>query len=1168
MNPLTGLTEYVGRVERRLRVLVLSKGVAIAAAAALVFTVLAVLLANFFAFSDPSVTWARVLVFVALALAIGLGLVVPLLQMNRRKAARQTEQQFPEFEERLLTFTERARTNPEDPFLPLLAADTLEVAERAEPARVARRNRILSFVSAAAGSLALLIWLGTSGPGFLGYGTSLLWGGLPKGELTPYYDIAVQPGNHTVRRRSDLIISAQLKGFQAERARVFARYQSSSKWEQADMRPQLSGPGYEFLIAGVPESLEYYVEAGGVRSRHYRLNVMDLPTIKHLKVTYHFPGWTGMKDTVEDPGGDLRAVEGTNAELTIETDRPLANGVLLFDDGSKLELGSGQNGARTAEVAIHKDGMYHIAAIEQGEDVRLSPDYFIEAQRDEPPTVRITRPGRDARVNPIEEVTVAVEGADDFGLNELSLHYSVNGGAEKTVSMLKSKGQKSASGSTIISLEDFKLSPGDLVSLYAVSRDAHTTTRTDMIFVQTEPFERSYSQSQESGGMSGSGDQDDNRISDREKEIIAATWNQIKDTTGDHSAAAENAGFLSGVQSKLRDQAHSLSERMKARELAGASQQIKAFTDDMDKAVEAMNPAAVKLRGSEWQNALAPEQKALQFLLRAEATMRDIKVAFGRSGGGGNGMGGGAARDLQSLFDLELDTEKNQYESGQQSTSADKRQHEIDEALQKLEQLARRQQELADQQRQNQQMSQQRWQQEMLRREAEELQRQMEQLSRNGSGQPQPGQQSSQGQSGQSGSQGQSGQGGQASSEQLQKAIEQLSQAQRDMRQSASTQSQAEARRAAERLQAARDLLSSLRHQQTAGNVDDLARQADEMANRQQQFVNKLRRTYGVPGQEQGQGATRQQSEELAGEKEQMATDYQRLESDMGKAVRDTAGSSRELSNKLRESLGQLQQNEISNRMRLTADFLRKGLGSSTVMREGITTQALNNLRDQLHSMQGSLGDGQQGPGDKERKALEEALARTEQLRKEMARQAQSQAGQPGRGQSPSGQQGRPGESQPGEGQSQTGQPGQGQPGQGKEGQLQQGQFGQRGGVQAGGGPAWGDAGAFIQNYNSTLRELSQLQRQLQDNPQLSRDIGDMMRDMQRVDPRLSPGGPELMNRIEAQTLAGIDQVELQLRRMLDDREGGSVRSGSADPVPPGYADAVAEYFRKLSKEK
>ena len=666
MNPLTGVSDYLRRIERRLRLLAFTKGAAITAAAALIFTVLAVLLANAFSFSDPSVATARVLLFLALALALGIGLVVPLLRLNRRHAARETERQFPAFQERLLTFTERAQSNPDDPFLPLLAADTLEVSRKAEPARVAGRNRILSFVSTAGVSLIILIWLGTSGPGFLGYGTSLLWGRLPKGELTPYYDISVDPGNHTVRRLADQLIGAQLKGFQAQRVRMFAKYASSSKWEQADMRPQINGPGYEFLIAGVPESLDYYVEAGGVRSKQYHLKVVDLPAIKKLRVTYHFPAWTGMEDKIEDPGGDLRAVEGTDADVAIETDRPLVNGALLFDDGTKLMLRSGENGVRIASVPIRKDGMYHIAAVDQGEDVRLSPDYFIEAQKDEPPTVRITRPQQDARVNPIEEVTVAVEGQDDFGLDELALHYSVNGDAEKTVSLLKNKGLRNASGSITIALEDFKLSPGDLVSMYATSRDAHSTARTDMMFIQAEPFERRYSQSQESGGMnSAGGDQDDNKISEREKEIIAATWNQIKDISGDKAAATENAGFLSGVQSKLRDQAHSLSERMKARQLAGSSEEFKAFTADMDEAVKAMGPASDKLRGSQWQNALAPEEKALQHLLRAEAVMRDIKVAFGNRGGGGGGASSGAERDLQSLFDLELDTEKNQYESGQ-----------------------------------------------------------------------------------------------------------------------------------------------------------------------------------------------------------------------------------------------------------------------------------------------------------------------------------------------------------------------------------------------------------------------------------------------------------------------------------------------------------------------
>ncbi len=225
----------------------------------------------------------------------------------------------------------------------------------------------------------------------------------------------------------------------------------------------------------------------------------------------------------------------------------------------------------------------------------------------------------------------------------------------------------------------------------------------------------------------GGGDQEENRISQRQKEIIAATWNEIRGGGKDKVNSAENARFLSEVQIKLKEQATSLAQRARSRELAGANQEFQSFVKDMEAAAAEMVPASDKLKGQSWKDALEPEQKALQHLLRAEATFRDIQVAFG--GGNGGGGGGGAGRDLANLFDLELDTEKNQYETGQQQgSSGEQRQKEIDEALQKLEQLARRQQELAQSQ-QNKQTPEQRWQQEMLRREAEELKKQMEQLA-------------------------------------------------------------------------------------------------------------------------------------------------------------------------------------------------------------------------------------------------------------------------------------------------------------------------------------------------------------------------------------------------------------------------------------------------------
>jgi hypothetical protein len=253
------------------------------------------------------------------------------------------------------------------------------VAEQAEPKEIARTAWIFSFSSAAAAAALVLLWLATSGPGFLGYGTSLLWGGVPKGGVKPYYDIQVEPGNRTVRKRSDQAITARLVGFTAPKVRFYAKYASGSKWEQAEMGTEPGGSAYQFLIAGVPESLEYYVEAGGVRSSSYKLNVVDLPSVKNIRVTYRYPAWTGMKDRVENPGGDLRAVEGTTAEVAIQTDKPLAAGAILLDDGSKLALRQGGAGELVASVPIQKDGLYHVAAVENGEDVRLSEDYFIEA---------------------------------------------------------------------------------------------------------------------------------------------------------------------------------------------------------------------------------------------------------------------------------------------------------------------------------------------------------------------------------------------------------------------------------------------------------------------------------------------------------------------------------------------------------------------------------------------------------------------------------------------------------------------------------------------------------------------------------------------------------------------------------------------------------------------
>jgi hypothetical protein len=1202
------LNSYIQRVERRLRLGAVLRGAALLTSAALVTTVLLVLIINQFAFSSGSVISARTLLLLIVAAAAALGLILPLRRLNRRRAAGTAEQAFPQFQQRLVTFAERDQASRE-PFLDLLAVDTLKIARQAAPASLVPDKKLLVSLGAGLASLGVLLWMILVGPGFLGYGASLLWAGARPG-VPLMYDIRVTPGDASVRRNSDELVTALPIGVQTDKVRLYARYQSASKWNELDMQPQAAGSGFQFMFAGLPENVEYYVVAGAVHSRHFHLRVVDLPGIKQIRVTYRYPSWTGLQNVVDRHGGDLRAVEGTDADLEILMDRPLRDGVLVLDNDQQIRLSGGQGNLYKGTIHMAKDGTYHVAAIDKGQPVRLSEDFFIEASKANPPQVAIDRPGRDYRASPIEEVTVAANAADQFGLRQFDLHYSVNGGPDKTVNLLRQQGAKDANGSTLLSLENFKLVPGDLVSIYATAKDAKTESHTDMFFIQVDPFERDFSQSQQmagggGGGMGGMGGQAD--ISEREKEIIASTWKQQGDKAASQKQSADSAAFLSGVQSTLRAQALSLAGRLQSRELTQQNDEFSSFQKEMTAAAEAMTPAAQKLKQQQWQQAIPVEQKALQHLLRAEATFRQIQVAFGQSGGGGGA--GSAGRDLASLFDLELDTEKNQYETAQTASSSDQRAKDINDALQKLDELARRQQDLAQQRNNSAQSLQERWQQEMLRRDAEQLQRQLEQLAQNNQN-GQSGQQgssssgqSASGQSGQSGQSSASGQSSQGQSQgssdpRVQQALDRLRQANDDMRSAGSgQQGDAAARRAADRLREAQNLLSGAQQQRATGRLDAMGQEADRLANEERDQADRLKKLFGnqqgsgqqsdnsygrfgrfggyYGGSQLGAQAQRQ-ADQLAGERQRPADDLDRLKSQMRDTSRDLASNQLPAATRLRNALGDLDASDLGTRIQRSADWLRRGVDPNSNSTEQEIASGLQKLSDAVHQAQQALGPGRQGPQDSQT-----ALDRLQRLRDQLQAMNSNALRRGAQG-------GPQGNSQGAQGGAQGNQAGQnGQLGGPMTRSGQTGRGGAFGAVIGGGDRNGRDYGGFDTGNNSNLPQpvapyygvvpgdterniqqgvdaMNQLRGSLQDDPEAQREIDDLIRKMQQLDPRRFPGNPALVEQLRTQVLSGVDKLELQLQRQ---QNGGSgdIRAAYSGPMPAGYQDAVADYFRRLS---
>src|SRR5687767_14830352 len=249
-----------------------------------------------------------------------------------------------------------------------------------------------------------------------------------------------------------------------------------------------------------------------------------------------------------------------------------------------------------------------------------------------------------------------------------------------------------------------------------------------------------YKQAQQQGGGGGGGgeEQDQNALSRRQKDLIAATHRLIRE--GDKYTEQERKDGYEAVatgQEKLRTDTLEFLDRMGRRlgDVEG-QQQVVEMAEHLRQAAKEMEGAPPPLRKEQGKDALPPEQRALQRLLAADAIFREVQVAFGNQNSNGGGSGGQREQqELAGLFELELDKMKNQYETVQRAQQQQAEQQKS-EAERRLEELARRQQAALEEQRRRQQQMQgggssgnQRQQQEMIE-ETRKAARELERLSR------------------------------------------------------------------------------------------------------------------------------------------------------------------------------------------------------------------------------------------------------------------------------------------------------------------------------------------------------------------------------------------------------------------------------------------------------
>jgi hypothetical protein len=1220
------LDSFLERLRQRLRLHIYVRAAAVAAAGVLALTAATVWLLERRGFEPTIAAIGRVLLLFALATVAVLLLWLPLRAFKRAGGARIFETKLPTQRGRIETYLDskrREEQGQQSPLIELLAEDAGTLAEQTPIEQVVPTRRISIATAIAVGAALTLAVLLIAGPGYWGYGTRhlLLGAEIPR-DAVPSRRITVMPGDATVRRNSDLAIRAAIEGFDPDNAEVFVRFADQEEWERAPMRPASERGQWEFKLFALRGPLQYYVAAEGLKSGQHNVGVIDLPRVEKVRLTYNYPEWTGLDPVTDDANRDIRAVAETDVKVEVFADAPLDSPVLILDGTTGALTREGN--ANAGNIAVKKPGRYQIAARVANEVVPLTDEYTIEVVDDEKPTIEIIKPGRDWRATSIEEVPVRIKAEDDFRLQDVELRYSVNGGQWRALQI--DGATKQTNKESLLRMEELgteqksaatesapQLAPGDLVSYYAVAKDRKQTVQTDLFMVQVQPFERRFLQGQGGGGGGGGGGAGDEQgqISERQREILLATWNlQRSSARTDRGEGRtkqqleDNAKMLSELQATLAQQARTLAQRTRARS-SDDDEGVKTFVESLEKAATLMDPAAKHLDNFKLQEAVPVEQQALQQLLRAESAFRDIQVAMQQGGSGGGGQQ--AARNFAEMFELEMDLKKSQYESESQLSMETSKQ-EVDDVLRKLKELAERQERLAQEANKSMAMEEQRWRQEQLRREAEDLRRQLAELSRE---QQQRQQQQSGQQSGsQSGQQSASSQGGQSSSSgsqgnQVAQALESVNRALDQMR-AANDQTQRDQQNANKSAnEAGRSLRQALdkMDQQTGSGLDQkvekFADRTQQLADDQRQIESDLHEALansGQPGQRANARSTLdpKRAEALVQAKQEMADELANLQRDMRTAIQEHRADTPESANRLSEVINEFEGANVAYRLNRSAAEIYYGRAREAAPREGLITEAFENLEQELREL--STQATREAKSSKDEVRPEELLAEVGELRRalEEARRAQregAQPGQDGRGSGREDQNGRPGEGEgqrPGEegqrsasnqGSQQGAQQGSQQGGQSGESSSQDGAGGQNGGSTDRGGRvgnglnAWTPGGRFGGNWDDPIRggwrvppaaigdRISNLANRI-NTRELSEAELEALRRMARQLRRLS-GDPMAAQSDAMMKL--IDQIELTaLAAAAKSKDAASPHTTTPAQDTPRYREAVAEYYRRL----
>src|SRR5689334_2254184 len=435
------LVDVIHRVRNRWRLKLALRGAVIVVAGTLLALMLSASSLEALRFSPTAIISFRLIALLVFAGLVMIGFVQPLRRrVTDGQVALYLEEKDPTLQAAILSAIESVPSadgsdrGPSPALVERLVDQAIEKCRALEDGIAVERSNIRRQFYTLGGVAAAATLLIVFGPAFLRSGMSALLIISRSAEAASPYKIEVTPGNTKIPRGTDQNVKAKLQGFSYGEATLMVRTDPEGQFERVPLVAGTDAGSFEGMLFHVEKSSDYYVESNGVRSTTFRMDVVELPTVDKLAMEYTFPAYTGLEPRTVDPGGDVAAIKGTDVKLKITPTMATPGGRVILNEKDSLPLTKEADGTFAANFTVKEQGFYKIELEgPAGEKVNASPQYTIDVLTDQGPSVHFNKPGRDTSASPVEEVFAEVKADDDYGVKQVEMFYSVNGGAEKTV---------------------------------------------------------------------------------------------------------------------------------------------------------------------------------------------------------------------------------------------------------------------------------------------------------------------------------------------------------------------------------------------------------------------------------------------------------------------------------------------------------------------------------------------------------------------------------------------------------------------------------------------------------------------------------------------------------------------------------------------------------------